>query len=172
MLSFTTGSHESMFSVNGINGDMNVTLWPLQVVSWMTSWIWHSTACWQISLFKHCLLSPEWHPALLWFPSSGPSGLLGSIACCLWGSHHHAGGLAFTAARPTGRTYHLLCSVRQLWWREGVSAEAWGPSETCQGRVWSDSGNPPGKTTPTPQPDESWNLKDDSCVLNVQCLKK
>ncbi|XP_068184517.1 ribosyldihydronicotinamide dehydrogenase [quinone]-like [Antennarius striatus] len=30
MLSFTTGSQESMFSDNGINGDMNVTLWPLQ----------------------------------------------------------------------------------------------------------------------------------------------
>ncbi|KAK2905998.1 NAD(P)H dehydrogenase [quinone] 1-like [Channa argus] len=30
ILSFTTGSHESMFSANGINGDMNVTLWPLQ----------------------------------------------------------------------------------------------------------------------------------------------
>lgn len=32
MLSFTTGSHESMFSANGINGDINVTLWPLQVL--------------------------------------------------------------------------------------------------------------------------------------------
>ncbi|XP_056145816.1 ribosyldihydronicotinamide dehydrogenase [quinone]-like [Lampris incognitus] len=30
ILSFTTGSHESMFSANGINGDMNVTLWPIQ----------------------------------------------------------------------------------------------------------------------------------------------
>ncbi|KAF3843175.1 hypothetical protein F7725_002024 [Dissostichus mawsoni] len=30
MLSFTTGSQESMFTANGINGDMNVTLWPLQ----------------------------------------------------------------------------------------------------------------------------------------------
>ncbi|KAM9710824.1 ribosyldihydronicotinamide dehydrogenase [quinone]-like [Menidia menidia] len=30
MLSFTTGSLESMFSPTGINGDMNVTLWPLQ----------------------------------------------------------------------------------------------------------------------------------------------
>ncbi|KAM3866695.1 NAD(P)H dehydrogenase [quinone] 1-like [Diretmus argenteus] len=30
MLSFTTGSHESMFSADGINGDMNVTLWPIQ----------------------------------------------------------------------------------------------------------------------------------------------
>ncbi|XP_028993682.1 ribosyldihydronicotinamide dehydrogenase [quinone]-like [Betta splendens] len=30
MLSFTTGSHEAMFRVTGINGDMNVTLWPLQ----------------------------------------------------------------------------------------------------------------------------------------------
>ncbi|XP_048049997.1 ribosyldihydronicotinamide dehydrogenase [quinone] [Megalobrama amblycephala] len=30
MLSFTTGSHETMFNSNGINGDMNVTLWPVQ----------------------------------------------------------------------------------------------------------------------------------------------
>ncbi|XP_028969427.2 NAD(P)H dehydrogenase [quinone] 1-like isoform X1 [Esox lucius] len=30
MLSFTTGSSESMFSSNGINGDINITLWPLQ----------------------------------------------------------------------------------------------------------------------------------------------
>ncbi|XP_057698490.1 ribosyldihydronicotinamide dehydrogenase [quinone]-like [Corythoichthys intestinalis] len=30
ILSFTTGSTESMFSANGINGDMNVTLWPIQ----------------------------------------------------------------------------------------------------------------------------------------------
>ncbi|XP_061548037.1 NAD(P)H dehydrogenase [quinone] 1-like [Phycodurus eques] len=30
VLSFTTGSQESMFSAHGINGDMNVTLWPIQ----------------------------------------------------------------------------------------------------------------------------------------------
>ncbi|KAK9969263.1 hypothetical protein ABG768_027456 [Culter alburnus] len=30
MLSFTTGSYETMFNSNGINGDMNVTLWPVQ----------------------------------------------------------------------------------------------------------------------------------------------
>ncbi|KAI1904330.1 hypothetical protein AGOR_G00004550 [Albula goreensis] len=30
MLSFTTGALESMFNPSGINGDMNVTLWPLQ----------------------------------------------------------------------------------------------------------------------------------------------
>ncbi|XP_020568547.1 ribosyldihydronicotinamide dehydrogenase [quinone] isoform X2 [Oryzias latipes] len=30
MLSFTTGSLESMFSSTGMNGDMNVTLWPIQ----------------------------------------------------------------------------------------------------------------------------------------------
>ncbi|KAJ0070313.1 hypothetical protein NL108_007660, partial [Boleophthalmus pectinirostris] len=30
MLSFTTGSQETMFSPDGINGDINVTLWPLQ----------------------------------------------------------------------------------------------------------------------------------------------
>uniref|UniRef100_A0A8C6LUG1 NAD(P)H quinone dehydrogenase 1 n=1 Tax=Nothobranchius furzeri TaxID=105023 RepID=A0A8C6LUG1_NOTFU len=30
ILSFTTGSLESMFSPTGINGDMNVTLWPIQ----------------------------------------------------------------------------------------------------------------------------------------------
>lgn len=33
MLSFTTGSLESMFSSTGINGDMNVTLWPIQVLN-------------------------------------------------------------------------------------------------------------------------------------------
>ncbi|KAM4744345.1 NAD(P)H dehydrogenase [quinone] 1 [Anableps anableps] len=30
MLSFTTGAAETMFQPDGINGDMNVTLWPLQ----------------------------------------------------------------------------------------------------------------------------------------------
>ncbi|KAK7944301.1 hypothetical protein WMY93_000029 [Mugilogobius chulae] len=30
MLSFTTGASESMFSPDGINGDINVALWPLQ----------------------------------------------------------------------------------------------------------------------------------------------
>ncbi|XP_064168435.1 ribosyldihydronicotinamide dehydrogenase [quinone]-like isoform X3 [Anguilla rostrata] len=30
ILSFTTGSHESMFNSSGIHGDMNVTLWPIQ----------------------------------------------------------------------------------------------------------------------------------------------
>lgn len=30
MLSFTTGAMESMFLSDGINGDINVTLWPLQ----------------------------------------------------------------------------------------------------------------------------------------------
>ncbi|XP_041700384.1 NAD(P)H dehydrogenase [quinone] 1-like isoform X3 [Coregonus clupeaformis] len=38
MLSFTTGSQESMFSANGINGDMNVTLWPLQVLAPQIFW--------------------------------------------------------------------------------------------------------------------------------------
>lgn len=32
ILSFTTGSQELMFGSNGINGDMNVTLWPMQVL--------------------------------------------------------------------------------------------------------------------------------------------
>lgn len=32
ILSFTTGSQELMFGSNGINGDMNVTLWPIQVL--------------------------------------------------------------------------------------------------------------------------------------------
>ncbi|KAM8856797.1 LOW QUALITY PROTEIN: ribosyldihydronicotinamide dehydrogenase [quinone]-like [Spinachia spinachia] len=56
MLSFTTGSHESMFGADGVNGDMNVTLWPLQA---------------------------EWRPALLWLPGSGPSDLLGSLSSSL-----------------------------------------------------------------------------------------
>lgn len=31
MLSFTTGATQTMFRPDGINGDINVTLWPLQV---------------------------------------------------------------------------------------------------------------------------------------------
>lgn len=31
MLSFTTGAAPTMFQPDGINGDINVTLWPLQV---------------------------------------------------------------------------------------------------------------------------------------------
>ena len=84
MLSFTTGSQESMFSANGINGDMNVTLWPLQVFLFGSMFI--------IKLFQreriYCLhqhpflfiFSPEWHPALLWLPGSGSSDLLGPVS--------------------------------------------------------------------------------------------
>ena len=73
MLSFTTGSYESMFSANGINGDMNVTLWPLQVFQNVA-----------LLLLNRCPtlihLSAEWHPALLWLPGSCPSDLLGSVS--------------------------------------------------------------------------------------------
>lgn len=31
MLSFTTGGMESMYLPDGLNGDINVSLWPLQV---------------------------------------------------------------------------------------------------------------------------------------------
>lgn len=31
MLSFTTGGMESMYLPDGLNGDINVALWPLQV---------------------------------------------------------------------------------------------------------------------------------------------
>lgn len=31
MLSFSTGATQTMFQADGINGDINVTLWPLQV---------------------------------------------------------------------------------------------------------------------------------------------
>lgn len=33
MLSFTTGGSQSMFQPDGVNGDINVLLWPLQVAS-------------------------------------------------------------------------------------------------------------------------------------------
>lgn len=33
MLSFTTGASQSMFQPDGVNGDINVLLWPLQVAS-------------------------------------------------------------------------------------------------------------------------------------------
>lgn len=31
MLSFSTGATQTMFQPDGVNGDINVTLWPLQV---------------------------------------------------------------------------------------------------------------------------------------------
>lgn len=33
MLSFSTGAIQTMFQPDGINGDINVTLWPIQVTS-------------------------------------------------------------------------------------------------------------------------------------------
>lgn len=33
MLSFTTGAIQTMFQPDGVNGDINVTLWPIQVAS-------------------------------------------------------------------------------------------------------------------------------------------
>lgn len=42
MLSLTTGGMGSMYSPSGINGDMNVLLWPMQVV-WTglgRAWCW------------------------------------------------------------------------------------------------------------------------------------
>ncbi|XP_029968232.1 ribosyldihydronicotinamide dehydrogenase [quinone]-like [Salarias fasciatus] len=71
MLSFTTGSQESMFSENGINGDMNVTLWPLQN-----------------GILHYCgfqVLAPQ----IFWAPSSVPrdecSGMLERWRYRLWG---------------------------------------------------------------------------------------
>ncbi|XP_038576584.1 NAD(P)H dehydrogenase [quinone] 1-like [Micropterus salmoides] len=61
MLSFTTGSHESMFSANGINGDMNVTLWPLQN-----------------GILHYCgfqVLAPQ----IFWAPSHVPSEVRGTM---------------------------------------------------------------------------------------------
>ncbi|XP_029315097.1 NAD(P)H dehydrogenase [quinone] 1-like isoform X2 [Cottoperca gobio] len=61
MLSFTTGSHESMFSSNGINGDMNVTLWPLQN-----------------GILHYCgfqVLAPQ----IFWAPSHIPSEVRGTM---------------------------------------------------------------------------------------------
>ncbi|KAF3843174.1 hypothetical protein F7725_002023 [Dissostichus mawsoni] len=98
MLSFTTGSQESMFTANGINGDMNVTLWPLQLF--------------QRKLFIVCIntlfFSPEWHPALLWLqvlapqifwaPSHVPSEARGTMLES-WRTHARPPGenpLAFT----------------------------------------------------------------------------
>lgn len=127
ILSFTTGSLESMFSANGINGDMNVTLWPLQVLHQdkqaFTSWTHQMT--------NQPFLSAEWHPALLWLPGSGPSDLLGSISRTLRVARHHAGRLAYTTARSPGREPTVLHSSGLLWQGEGFPAEAWGLWETC-----------------------------------------
>uniref|UniRef100_H2MUA9 Ribosyldihydronicotinamide dehydrogenase [quinone] n=1 Tax=Oryzias latipes TaxID=8090 RepID=H2MUA9_ORYLA len=75
MLSFTTGSLESMFSSTGINGDMNVTLWPIQVL--------HAAVKVNFAdlLLTDFLLNAERYPALLWLPGPASSGLLGSFLC-------------------------------------------------------------------------------------------
>ncbi|KAM8855272.1 ribosyldihydronicotinamide dehydrogenase [quinone]-like [Spinachia spinachia] len=71
MLSFTTGSHESMFGADGVNGDMNVTLWPLQN-----------------GVLHYCgfqVLAPQifWAPSRL--PSEARSTLLEGWGTCLQG---------------------------------------------------------------------------------------
>uniref|UniRef100_A0A673X5K0 Flavodoxin-like fold domain-containing protein n=1 Tax=Salmo trutta TaxID=8032 RepID=A0A673X5K0_SALTR len=85
MLSFTTGSHESMFSANGINGDMNVTLWPLQN-----------------GILHYCgfqVLAPQ----IFWAPPHITSE-----------ARKHAGGMAHTAARASGRNATYLHPFGQL----------------------------------------------------------
>lgn len=97
ILSFTTGSQELMFGSNGINGDMNVTLWPIQVLC--------HEATNKVSINKGAngLLSlPEWHPELLWLPGSAPSDFLGTISCSSRAASQHAGELACATARPPG----------------------------------------------------------------------
>uniref|UniRef100_A0A674NQ36 Ribosyldihydronicotinamide dehydrogenase [quinone] n=1 Tax=Takifugu rubripes TaxID=31033 RepID=A0A674NQ36_TAKRU len=61
ILSFTTGSQELMFGSNGINGDMNVTLWPMQN-----------------GILNYCgfqVLAPQ----IFWAPSRAPAELRTSM---------------------------------------------------------------------------------------------
>lgn len=157
ILSFTTGSQESMFRSNGINGDMNVTLWPLQVLHHEATNILSSSDVW-LFIFS------EWHPTLLWLPGSGPSDLLGSIFCFSRTAGHHAGKLARTAARPPGRRAPVVRSHWVLWQGEGLWAEAWDLWEKCHHRVWDWRGDPPGQEAASKQTDESWSLKSDAPV--------
>lgn len=104
------------------------------------------------------LSAAERHPALLWLPGPGPADLLGCDSCLCWRPHRHAGGLAHTAARPHGRRAPQLHSSGLLRQWEGIPAEAWSLRETRQQGVWAGSGDPPGQTPTTQQPDESWSL--------------
>uniref|UniRef100_UPI001A994280 ribosyldihydronicotinamide dehydrogenase [quinone]-like isoform X1 n=1 Tax=Gasterosteus aculeatus aculeatus TaxID=481459 RepID=UPI001A994280 len=71
MLSFTTGSHESMFSADGVNGDMNVTLWPLQLFNL-------TLLPFQNGILHYCgfqVLAPQ----IFWAPSRLPSEARGTL---------------------------------------------------------------------------------------------
>lgn len=86
MLSFTTHEAESTLSANGIHGDINVVLWPLQVLihEMIFSYMYiikkkkNSTPFY---LTHTILLFLEWCPVLLWLPGSGPTDLLGCLRC-------------------------------------------------------------------------------------------
>lgn len=75
ILSFTTGSRESMFKSNGINGDMNVTLWPLQVLHHdanISNGVSLTCVSLQNGILHYCgfqVLAPQ----IFWAPSAAPA---------------------------------------------------------------------------------------------------
>lgn len=74
--------------------------------------------------------------SLEWYPGSDPSDLLGLS---------RETPLSFTLIALMGRSFQLEPEVHLRHAKQGV----------C-----SDSGNPPGETTPTQQPHQSWRVSD------------
>uniref|UniRef100_A0A8C9VMF1 Flavodoxin-like fold domain-containing protein n=1 Tax=Scleropages formosus TaxID=113540 RepID=A0A8C9VMF1_SCLFO len=74
MMSFTTGSHESMCHADGINGDINITLWSLQVRN-------------GDSLLRNCVWVLWLPPSLAWCVVWQHGGTVSSAGWCerMWG---------------------------------------------------------------------------------------
>lgn len=101
----------------------------------------------------------EWCPQLLWLPGPSSTDLLGTHSSLSWGSWRPVGRLACSSSRsPKWGTSHLP-TCRHLWWGQRLSAEDWNPGETGWISFWSHCGSPPGETSATPQPDESWGVR-------------
>uniref|UniRef100_A0A8D3D3L3 Flavodoxin-like fold domain-containing protein n=1 Tax=Scophthalmus maximus TaxID=52904 RepID=A0A8D3D3L3_SCOMX len=151
MLSFTTGSQESMFSANGINGDMNVTLWPLQngILNYCGFQVLAPQIFWapsHITTAARKTMLEAWCP-LTFTPSDCFDGEKGFQLKPEFHEKH-----ANKESGPPGRN-----SLPSL------------PLNSCfEEEACSDS---PGQTPPTLQPDQSWTWVMNAALLALPAIK-
>ncbi|XP_076011377.1 NAD(P)H dehydrogenase [quinone] 1 isoform X2 [Genypterus blacodes] len=94
ILSFTTGATQTMLRPDGINGDINVVLWPLQLPV-------------ILSLFP----PSERNSALLWISGPRSSDILESSSLSPHRAHRNAQKVAGPAQRTVGRKAFDLCPM-------------------------------------------------------------
>ncbi|CAF90120.1 unnamed protein product, partial [Tetraodon nigroviridis] len=160
MLSFTTGAIQTMFQPDGINGDINVTLWPIQVGRYLSE---HSQrvcvcvcvcVCVVSNLF--CFLS-EWHAALLWIPGSCSADILVPGPLGARRTHRHAGWVEGAAEGADGGEAPGVRPRRPLPPQlPGRLSDEAGGEEAARGRALRPHhGSPPGQAAPARQPAQS-----------------